>query len=183
LTVTRNNEGIIPNLERNQWKPHRRLASILCRQDSRPSHTNGQSRLLGESQSIKSLHSKRNLKKKIQASLPSTIPLLPFQPNNQQALPAPPAAIELTPVLGSAPSEHLQTLHSLYATQIATIIWQRESESAKDIMHRRSVIVGIALRQSLVGSDEHLTENERELFLQVMSMVQELLTSAQADNE
>jgi len=68
----------------------------------------------------------------------------------------------------------MQVLHSLYASQIATIIWTLESEGIMEAS-RRSVVVGIALSKS-TQSDGNLTEAERETFLQVMSMLRELYT-------
>ncbi|KAF7969888.1 hypothetical protein HWV62_25613 [Athelia sp. TMB] len=118
----------------------------------------------------------------IQASIPATTPLLPApgpdpsQPN-VRPLPPPPAAIQLTPLLGNAPSEHMQTLHSLYAAQAATIAWTADSASSMEV-DRRDVIVGIALRKSDGGADEGLNEMERALFLGVMDMLRELLASA-----
>ncbi|KAJ7111539.1 hypothetical protein C8R43DRAFT_903991 [Mycena crocata] len=114
----------------------------------------------------------------IQATIPETTPLFPAiqdpaQPN-VRALPEPPASIQLTPLLGNAPSEHLRTLHSLYAAQIATIIWTAGSSNPLEVS-RRSVIVGIALRKSESSGDEGLTENERSVFTGVMSMVSELV--------
>lgn len=118
----------------------------------------------------------------IQASIPATTPLLPAlgpdpaQPN-VRPLPPPPAAIQLTPLLGNAPSEHMQTLHSLYTAQIATIIWTAESAGAMEI-DRRNVVVGIALRKSDGDADEGLSEKERMVFLDVMDMLRELLANA-----
>ncbi|KAF8212154.1 hypothetical protein K438DRAFT_1915897 [Mycena galopus ATCC 62051] len=114
----------------------------------------------------------------IQATIPETIPLLPaiqdpVQPN-VQALPEPPAAIQLTPLLGNAPSEHIQTLHCLYASQIATLIWTAGSSNPLEVS-RKPVVVGIALRKSDGTDGEGLTGNERSVFVGVMSMVQELL--------
>ncbi|KAF7338234.1 hypothetical protein MVEN_02048600 [Mycena venus] len=116
----------------------------------------------------------------IQATIPDTIPLLPAiqdpsQPN-VKALPEPPAAIQLTPLLGNAPSEHLQTLHCLYVSQIATLLWTAGTSNLLEVS-RKPVIVGIALRKSDSSDDEGLTENERSLFAGVMSMVQELLAA------
>ncbi|KAJ6496751.1 hypothetical protein C8R47DRAFT_972987 [Mycena vitilis] len=114
----------------------------------------------------------------IQATLPDTIPLFPAVQDpahpNVQALPEPPASIQLTPLLGNAPSLHIQTLHSLYAAQIATIVWTSASSNPLQVS-RKSVIVGIALRKSDSPDDEGLTENERSVFAGVMSMVLELL--------
>jgi proteasome assembly chaperone 3 len=116
---------------------------------------------------------------KIQVTLPATVPLLPApaldpaHPNNQP-LPSPPAALQLTTLLGRAPSEHMQTLYSLYASQIATIIWTLESEGPLQAS-RRSVVVGLALHKSDRTSDMGVTEHERDTFREVMTMLYELL--------
>jgi proteasome assembly chaperone 3 len=110
---------------------------------------------------------------KIQATVPATT-VLPAAPslseNNLQPLPPVPAAIELTTLLGNALSEHMQTMHSFYAAQIATMIWNAESGSWLG-QRRRGVVVGIALRRS----DEKDEEGERMLFFQVMSMLRDLI--------
>jgi len=115
----------------------------------------------------------------IQASVPDTTPLLPAPPPdplhpNQQSLPPPPPAVQLTPLLGSAPSEHVHTLHALYAAQIATIVW---SERGFGLLgnSRRSVVVGLALQKSDGADDAGVTEREKVLFHGVMSALQELL--------
>ncbi|KAG2158211.1 uncharacterized protein EDB93DRAFT_1219414 [Suillus bovinus] len=100
----------------------------------------------------------------IQASMPLTIPLDLDSTNT--TLPAPPAAIQLTPLLGGAPSEHLHTLHSLYASQIATIIWV--SEAKKMDIKRRNVVVGIALHRDADA-------DERKTFLGVMDHLYQLV--------
>ncbi|KAJ6547640.1 hypothetical protein B0H19DRAFT_1166710 [Mycena capillaripes] len=117
----------------------------------------------------------------IQATITDTIPLFPAvqdlaQPN-VQTLPEPSASIQLTPLLGNAPSHHIQTLHSLYAAQIATLFWTAASSNPLEVS-RKSIIVGIALRKSGSLEDEGLTENERSVFAGVMSMVLELLAEA-----
>ncbi|GLB34887.1 hypothetical protein LshimejAT787_0204520 [Lyophyllum shimeji] len=116
----------------------------------------------------------------IQASLPDTTPLLPAPPPDplypNQVLPPPPPAIQLTPLFGSAPSEHTQTLHSLYAAQIATIVWLQEGFGSIG-NRRRSVVVGLALKKSDDGGhDEGVTEREKVVFQGVMSSLQELLS-------
>ncbi|KAJ7219346.1 hypothetical protein GGX14DRAFT_516397 [Mycena pura] len=117
----------------------------------------------------------------IQTTIPDTTPLPvlavrdPVQPN-LQALPEPPSAIQLTPLLGRAPSPHIQTLHSLYAAQIATILWTARSSNPLEVS-RKSVVVGIALRRSDAHDDQGLTEYERSVFAGVMSMVLELATA------
>lgn len=100
----------------------------------------------------------------------------PAQPN-VQVLPEPPAAIQLTSLLGNAPSQHLQTLHCLYAAQIATLLWTAGATNPLEVS-RKSIIVGIALRKSDTQDDQDLTENEKSVFAGVMSMVLELLAEA-----
>ncbi|KAF9227688.1 hypothetical protein BS17DRAFT_774160 [Gyrodon lividus] len=106
----------------------------------------------------------------IQASIPSTTPLrldALFPDPAPEPLPSPPAAIQLTPLFGSAPSEHMQTLHSLYAAQIATLIWLADDEELMG-SDRRSVIVGVALRKSKNVSEEELNKEERQVFHGIM---------------
>lgn len=57
-------------------------------------------------------------------------------------------------------------LHSLYASQIATLVW---TLSQQDIPDRRSVIVGIALKKT------ESEESTRKVFLGVVSVVKDLL--------
>ncbi|KAF8921211.1 hypothetical protein CPB85DRAFT_1381706 [Mucidula mucida] len=115
----------------------------------------------------------------IQASLPATTPLLPVpapDPENPNALllPPPPPAIQLVPLLGNAPSEHIQTLHNLFVSQIATLVWESESESMMQPT-RKSVVVGIALRKHNSSGIGGLDDSERATFSAVMGMVQDLL--------
>ncbi|KAG7447892.1 uncharacterized protein BT62DRAFT_946645 [Guyanagaster necrorhizus] len=115
----------------------------------------------------------------IQATLPPTTSLVAapaIDPADPIAisLPPPPPAIQLTPLLGNAPSEHLQTLHNLFASQIATLVWAAEEESIIR-PSRQSVIVGIALQKSDVNEGVGLSDTERATFLGVMDMVQRLL--------
>ncbi|KAF8636701.1 hypothetical protein AX17_003505 [Amanita inopinata Kibby_2008] len=109
----------------------------------------------------------------IQASLPSTTPL----ESTANPLPTPSAAIQLTTLLGSAPSDHMTTLNSLYASQIATIIWLHESNGALEAP-RRSIVVGLALRPLRGIDDMDITESERATFYGVMDMLQKLLDQA-----
>ncbi|PCH37979.1 hypothetical protein WOLCODRAFT_96223 [Wolfiporia cocos MD-104 SS10] len=116
----------------------------------------------------------------IQATIPPTTPLEPSPPHdpsqpNVTPLPTPPSAIQLTPLLGHAPSERIQTLHSLYASQIATIVWTSESTQALE-PERRPIVVGLALRKSGEVEGMGLSEQERSVFYEVMDMVRELLT-------
>ncbi|KAG6336413.1 hypothetical protein ID866_2686 [Astraeus odoratus] len=103
-------------------------------------------------------------------SMPSTVPIVP---GPGDALPSPPAAIQLTPLLGSAPSDHLHTLYSLYAAQIATLVWLAE-EQALVGSDRRSVIVSIALRKS-TNTEEGLDERERSAFHDIMKILMHAL--------
>jgi len=121
---------------------------------------------------------------KIQASIPSATPLLSthdldssIENSDSLTLPAPPAAIQLTPLLGGASSEHLQTLHSLYAAQIATIIWVEEAKRSLAV-DRRSVIVGIALRKVTVMEGDGLDADERKTFHGVMNHLHRIVGQA-----
>ncbi|KAG1754659.1 hypothetical protein EDB19DRAFT_1626090 [Suillus lakei] len=114
----------------------------------------------------------------IQASIPATTPLLSAHDLDEDSdslttgLPVPPAAIQLTPLLGGASSEHLQTLHSLYAAQIATIIWVEEAK--RMAVDRRSVVVGIALQR---GAGDGLDADERKTFHGVMNHLYRLVNN------
>ncbi|KZT70142.1 hypothetical protein DAEQUDRAFT_709031 [Daedalea quercina L-15889] len=115
----------------------------------------------------------------IQATIPATTALDPAPPPdpaepNVLPLPQPPPAIQLTPLLGSAPSEHMQTLHSLYAAQIATVIWTEEVQEFMEA-ERRPIVVGLALRKSTETGGLSLTDQERKVFHGVMEMVRELV--------
>lgn len=112
------------------------------------------------------LHSGNLSTNKIQVSLPATIPLEPV--DSLQEIPTPSPGIQLTSLLGVAPSDHLQTLHSLYASHVATIVW---TAAASDplIVSRKDVIVGIALQKA------DSEEAERQTFVGVMKMVKRLL--------
>uniref|UniRef100_A0A0W0FLK6 Proteasome assembly chaperone 3 n=1 Tax=Moniliophthora roreri TaxID=221103 RepID=A0A0W0FLK6_MONRR len=122
---------------------------------------------------------------KIQASLPATVPLLPIPPPdsaqpNAQRLPPVPTAIQLINLLGHAPSDHLRTLHNLYASQIASILWYLEADGPVSQRTRRNVVVGIALRKSeSVVNSTGPSGIERNLFTAVMVMVEELWAKVQ----
>ena len=112
--------------------------------------------------------------------MPSTMPLLPPPPPdpshpNTMPLPPPPPSLHLTPLLGSAPSERTQTLQSLYASQIATLVWTLEEASVLEA-DRRAVVVGIALAKTSVESQSaELGVQDQVVFYGVMEMVKELL--------
>ena len=103
--------------------------------------------------------------------MPATAPLLPLTAGGLR-LPEPSPAIQLTPLLGSAASEHLQTLHGLYVSQIASIIWAHDAQTGADDM-RRSVVVGLALAKRADG-EESVTTAERETFEGIMKLVNEV---------
>jgi hypothetical protein len=67
----------------------------------------------------------------------------------------------------------MQTLQSLYASQIATIIWTEESRMGLESF-RRSVVIGLALAKS---NEQETGEgrSQREVFEGVISMVHMLL--------
>ncbi|TFY72666.1 hypothetical protein EVG20_g346 [Dentipellis fragilis] len=112
----------------------------------------------------------------IQATLPSTVHLPPQpidKPSEGNPLLAPHPSIEVTSLLGSAPSAHEQQLHSLYASQIATLVWTAQQPELLNDM-RRSVIVGVALKRQDPGVEDS-QKRETETFLGVMDMTRELL--------
>ncbi|GJE87142.1 hypothetical protein PsYK624_032250 [Phanerochaete sordida] len=115
----------------------------------------------------------------IEATIPDATPLIPPPAlpadSSEVPLPPPPPSIHLTPLLGNAPTEHLQTLHSLYAAQVATLVW---TSSADGLVgdSRRAIIVSIALRP-VPGAEggESLSEHERRMFHGIMAVVRTLL--------
>ncbi|KAH7889367.1 hypothetical protein F5I97DRAFT_1843773 [Phlebopus sp. FC_14] len=111
---------------------------------------------------------------KIQAAVPSTTPFAE-EPADPESLPRPPPAIQLTPLLGNAPSEHMQTLHSLYAAQIATLVWVSEDVLVGD--DRRNVVVGITLQKSTSNEIDGLDEHERKVFHAIMNTLCRLLNN------
>ncbi|KAI0671642.1 hypothetical protein C8Q78DRAFT_972793 [Trametes maxima] len=117
----------------------------------------------------------------IQATMPSTMPLLPPPPPdpsnpNEYPLAIPPPSLQLTPLFGSAPTERIQTLHSLFASQIATLVWTLEEASVLET-DRRAVVVGIALaKPPQPPQSSELSAHDRTVFRGVMDIVRELLS-------
>jgi hypothetical protein len=68
----------------------------------------------------------------------------------------------------------MHTLHSLYAAQIATILWTAEFDGPLEV-DRRNVVVGIALRKSDGAGSDELSQEEREVFRGVMDMLRDSL--------
>lgn len=121
----------------------------------------------------------------IQASIPPTAPLLPASTLNSNtdteersdaasepnhSLPSPPPSIQLTPLLGSGSTEDIRTLHSLYTSQTATLVWLSVEKHGGE---RKPVVVGIALKKADVWDEA----KERKTFMGVMEMLNELLES------
>ncbi|TXT10865.1 hypothetical protein VHUM_02370 [Vanrija humicola] len=102
-----------------------------------------------------------------QAHLPPVAQLAPppahtdTAPSALTALPPPPAALHLTPLLGAPPQP---TLHELYVSQIATLVWWALQLARSP---RRPVVVGLAHDDD----DEAVGPEERERFAGVMDMV------------
>lgn len=166
---------------RYSWKQHRHRCSPLCRPGPRPRHSTRQSRELGQSSTYNQLSGVSDHSQKIQASLPATTPIQPAaEPSadhpNALALPPPPPGIQVTGLLGSSSSDHQHTLHYLYASQIATIVWTAEGGGAL-AGPRRDVIIGLALRKSAPSPDDEgsLSEAERETYNAIMLLLQEIL--------
>ncbi|KAF7440726.1 hypothetical protein PC9H_001074 [Pleurotus ostreatus] len=113
----------------------------------------------------------------IQASIPSTAPLLvpsDAPDADEDQLPQPPPSIQLTPLMGSAQSDHMHTLNSLYASQIATLVWLAEETLRPS---RRNVVVGLALRRTDSETIPALIDVEKRTFVQIMGVVREALAS------
>jgi len=70
----------------------------------------------------------------------------------------------------------MQTLHSLYAAQIATIVWTAGSDGPLEV-DRRNVVVGIALRKSDGADGDGLSQQEKEVFVGVMDMLRDSLAA------
>ncbi|KDQ60975.1 hypothetical protein JAAARDRAFT_45675 [Jaapia argillacea MUCL 33604] len=118
----------------------------------------------------------------IQASIPPTSVLPSVPPPNPnepeiRPLPPPPPAIQLTPLFGTAPSEHMQTMHSLYVSQIATIVWVTKAQGIAEGTPRRNVVVGIALKRKPEGLSDSGRPYEKAVFCGVMDMLREILES------
>ncbi|THH09464.1 hypothetical protein EW145_g1982 [Phellinidium pouzarii] len=112
----------------------------------------------------------------IQASIPPTTPLdPPSYTSDDIPLFEPPSSIELIPLLGGAPSQHLAALHPLYASHIATLIWT-VSTQAGDGAGRPSVVVGLALkkRPGDDGGNASLSISTQNTFKGIMKMVSDL---------
>ncbi|KAG8748294.1 hypothetical protein FRC10_007684 [Ceratobasidium sp. 414] len=114
----------------------------------------------------------------IQASIPSSVPLIPPPP--PPALPPPPTATTLTPLLGHPPDARSVTLFNLYAAQAAAIAWAKAGQ-----LSRRPVIVGLALKRSKPAEasvnaneaedDFGISDVERATFKEIMSMLMDCL--------
>ncbi|WOO82882.1 uncharacterized protein LOC62_04G006365 [Vanrija pseudolonga] len=112
-----------------------------------------------------------------QAHLPPVAQLVPppahtdAAPSALSALPPPPPATHLTPLLGAPPQP---TLHELYVSQIATLVWWALQLARAP---RRPVVVGLALKRAPRGpglddDDEGVDgDDERVRFAGVMDMV------------
>ena len=160
--------GISDTRNRRNFNDCRRPA--FRRPRTRAGHPARQSRKPGTSDPAYSASS-GYMMSQIQASLPSTTPLIP--PSQPGVLPTPPTAMQLTTLLGSVPSDHMRILHSLYASQIATIVWLQGSTSAEG--SRRSVVVGLALKPLKDADDTEITDRQRKTFHGIMEMLQQLL--------
>lgn len=77
--------------------------------------------------------------------------------------------------MGSAQSDHMHTLNSLYASQIATLVWLAEEEALRPT--RRNVVVGLALRRTDSETMPALVDVEKRTFVQIMGAVREALAS------
>lgn len=90
-------------------------------------------------------------------------------PDSNVSVQAPPS-VTVMPLFGTAPSEHLSTLHSIYATQIAMHVWTSPVHWA--VNDRRKVVVGLAFKKP-PGEEEKAFEHEQATFKGVMQMIDE----------
>jgi len=125
----------------------------------------------------------------IQASIPPTTQLFspPLGGTASDPIPLiePSPSIELTRLLGSAQSDQVGTLQSLYASHIATMIWTQGMQvgGVMDNGDRRSVIVGLALKPSPKSDEgEGLNDATRNTFKGVMKLVLDAIRSGGSNN-
>lgn len=173
--------GHYPSTDFEKSEGHRDSSfhAVLCGPGSRVSHASGQSWKFGAVLFLRIIFliTENGYGRQIQASIPATASLLPTRTDPSQLngvlLQEPSPAIQLTSLLGGAPSADLQTLQFLYASQIATIIWTAESQMGLENC-RRSVVIGLALAKS---NEQETDEgsSQREVFEGVISMVHMLL--------
>ncbi|KAG8734186.1 hypothetical protein FRC11_009842 [Ceratobasidium sp. 423] len=110
----------------------------------------------------------------IQASIPSSVPLLPPPP--PPALPPPPTAISLAPLVGHPPDPRSLTLFNLYVSQAAAIAWSKAGQ-----LNRKPVIVGLALKRTKASTaredddDFTVSDEDRETFKEIMAMLMDCL--------
>ena len=103
--------------------------------------------------------------------MPPTTALDPVETSSDAPLVLPHPAIVLKPILGGTSSETAATLHALFASHIATLLWSL-SEQNRFGGDRRSIIVGIALKQSQQAQNEGgLSEEAKSTFKAVMRMI------------
>jgi len=67
----------------------------------------------------------------------------------------------------------MRTLYSLYASQIATIVWLHGSASEET--SRRSVVVGLALKPLKDVDDMEVTDGQRKTFYGIMETLRQVL--------
>ncbi|GAA5893091.1 uncharacterized protein JCM6883_007564 [Sporobolomyces salmoneus] len=113
---------------------------------------------------------------------PSTLPAaLPRPPNGSASpsLPPPHPSLVLSPLFGVPPTPHIAALHDLYASHVASILFEKMSADTQG-MEVKPVVLGIGLKrkqdQQEEGKEEsEISEKERETFMQVMEMVKECI--------
>ncbi|GAA5963257.1 hypothetical protein JCM3765_005777 [Sporobolomyces pararoseus] len=116
------------------------------------------------------------------SSLPAALPRPTHDSESSAAsLPPPHPSLVLSPLFGVPPSPYVSALHDLYASQIASILFEKMSLDTQG-MGVKPVVLGIGLKRSQdetegEGGEElsGISEKERETFMQVMEMVKECI--------
>ncbi|GAA5882101.1 hypothetical protein JCM16303_005602 [Sporobolomyces ruberrimus] len=112
------------------------------------------------------------------STLPAALPR-PSSGSSQPSLPPPHPSLVLSPLFGVPPTPHVQALHDLYASQIATILFEKMSTETQGF-EVKPVVLGIGLKRTREederGQESGISDEERETFMQVMEMVKECIS-------
>ncbi|GAA5832016.1 hypothetical protein JCM3766R1_003687 [Sporobolomyces carnicolor] len=111
------------------------------------------------------------------STLPPSLPR-PLSDTSSSSLPPPHPSLVLSPLFGVPSSPRVSALHDLYASQIASILFEKMSADTQGI-EVKPVVFGIGLKRDADRDDDAeelgISEKERETFMQVMSMVKECI--------
>ncbi|GAA6004669.1 hypothetical protein JCM11491_002187 [Sporobolomyces phaffii] len=118
---------------------------------------------------------------------PPTLPAAVSRPSDDataSSLPPPHPSLVLSPLFGVPPSPHVSALHDLYASQIASNLFDKMSRDTHGL-EVKPVVIGIGLKRTRDepdgtdgnGDDDAsgISDRERDTFMQVMEMVNECI--------